>query len=100
LIGCIGEGHRPGLAKRQTGNRYSADISILMGGTITPALLAIDLLTGTSFTASGNPMLLERSVSNAALAVDNTPEHVVNAAESTVTFTGWKRQLLGDLVYR
>ena len=67
---------------------YSADISTLMGGTITSALLAIDLLTGTSFAASGNPVLLEKSVTNAALAVNSTADHVINATESTaVTFT-------------
>ena len=68
---------------------YSADLSTLMGGTITSALLAIDLLTGTSFVASGNSVLLDtHGAMNAALIVNDTADHVINATESTaVTFT-------------
>ncbi len=82
---------------------YSADLSTLMPGTVTSALLAINLLTGTSFTGSGNPVQLEtKSVTNAALTISDTADHVINAAESTaVTFTvaGLPRNETGTVTF-
>jgi Right handed beta helix region len=74
-----------------------------MSGAISSALLAIDLLTGTNFTASGNPVLLDTHIAmNSALVVNDTADHVINATESTAvafTVSGLARGETGALTF-
>jgi large repetitive protein len=55
-----------------------------MSGSISSALLAINLLTGTNFAASGDSILLDKRIAmNPALVFTDTADHVIDATEST-----------------
>ena len=73
-----------------------------MGGTSRSALLAIDLLMGASFTASGRVMLDARGTIDATLNVDGTADQLINATElAAVAFTvsGLERGEAGTVTF-
>jgi hypothetical protein len=64
----------------ESNRMYSADLSTLMSGTITSALLVVGVIVS----ASVSPVVLDsESVTNATLAVNETADHGINGTEQT-----------------